>query len=81
LEFLLDAKNSGKKVWGYGAAAKGNTLLNYAGIRSDLIGGVCVIAHHINKDVFCPAAAYQFLIEPNLARRDRTTCWSCLGTW
>ena len=41
LEFLLNAKFSGKKVWGYGAAAKGNTLLNYAGIRSDLIGGVC----------------------------------------
>lgn len=37
LSFLLQAKQEGKKVAAYGAAAKGNTLLNYAGIRSDLI--------------------------------------------
>ncbi|MDR2186447.1 MAG: class I SAM-dependent methyltransferase [Azonexus sp.] len=35
--FLLDAKRDGKRVAAYGAAAKGNTLLNYAGIRADLI--------------------------------------------
>jgi len=40
LAFLLDAKKSGKTVAGYGAAAKGNTLLNYAGIRRDLIAFV-----------------------------------------
>lgn len=38
--FLLDAQKQGKKVIGYGAAAKGNTLLNYAGIGSDLISFV-----------------------------------------
>ncbi|MBL1147468.1 MAG: methyltransferase domain-containing protein [Pseudomonadota bacterium] len=37
LEFLLFAKREGKTVAGYGAAAKGNTLLNYAGIRPDLL--------------------------------------------
>jgi len=38
LSFLLTAKNEGKKVVGYGAAAKGNTLLNYCGIKgNDLI--------------------------------------------
>jgi SAM-dependent methyltransferase len=37
MEFLLTAKFEGKKVAGYGAAAKGNTLLNYAGVRPDLI--------------------------------------------
>ena len=37
LAFLLHAKNEGKTVAAYGAAAKGNTLMNYAGIRSDLI--------------------------------------------
>jgi SAM-dependent methyltransferase len=37
IDFLIDAKRSDKKVAAYGAAAKGNTLLNYAGIRSDLI--------------------------------------------
>ena len=40
LEFLLEAKRNGKRVLGYGAAAKGNTLLNYAGIRSDLLFAV-----------------------------------------
>ena len=38
--FLIEAGNSGKTVAAYGAAAKGNTLLNYAGIRPDLIGFV-----------------------------------------
>lgn len=37
LDFLLDAKRQGKTVAAYGAAAKGNTLLNFAGIKSDLI--------------------------------------------
>ena len=40
LAFLLDAKRQGKRVAGYGAAAKGNTLMNYAGIRPDLIAFV-----------------------------------------
>ena len=37
LEFLLEAKRAGRTVAAYGAAAKGNTLLNYAGVRSDLV--------------------------------------------
>jgi SAM-dependent methyltransferase len=37
LSFLEDAKRQGKRVVGYGAPAKGNTLLNYCGITSDLI--------------------------------------------
>jgi len=37
LAFLIEAKNTGKKVAAYGAAAKGNTLLNYAGVRPDLL--------------------------------------------
>jgi C-methyltransferase-like protein/putative zinc binding protein/methyltransferase family protein len=37
LGFLLKAKGRGKTVVGYGAAAKGNTLMNYAGLRRDLI--------------------------------------------
>ena len=40
LIFLLDAKAKGKTVAAYGAAAKGNTLLNFAGIRPDLIAFV-----------------------------------------
>lgn len=37
LAWLIDANRRGLKVAGYGAAAKGNTLLNFAGIRSDLV--------------------------------------------
>ncbi len=37
LDFLIQAKRARKSVVGYGAAAKGNTLLNYCGIRGDLI--------------------------------------------
>ena len=41
ISFLLEAKAEGKTVAGYGAAAKGNTLMNYAGIRPDLIPFIC----------------------------------------
>ena len=37
LSFLIETKSSGKTVAAYGAAAKGNTLMNYAGVRPDLI--------------------------------------------
>ena len=37
LAFLIEQKKLGKKVVAYGAAAKGNTLLNYAGVRPDLL--------------------------------------------
>ncbi len=37
LRFLIDAKRDGKSVGAYGAAAKGNTLLNFAGVRPDLL--------------------------------------------
>jgi len=39
--FLLMQKEAGKQVAAYGAAAKGNTLLNYAGIKPDLLSFVC----------------------------------------
>jgi 2-polyprenyl-3-methyl-5-hydroxy-6-metoxy-1,4-benzoquinol methylase len=37
IEFLIHQKRNGKKVAAYGAAAKGNTLLNYCGIKNDLL--------------------------------------------
>lgn len=37
LEFLIGARREGKRVAGYGAPGKGNTLLNYCGIRNDFI--------------------------------------------
>lgn len=41
MNFLIDQKTAGKQVAAYGAAAKGNTLLNYAGVRPDLLPYVC----------------------------------------
>ena len=41
LAFLIEQKRTGKKVAAYGAAAKGNTLLNYAGVKTDLLSFVC----------------------------------------
>lgn len=40
IKFLMESKSQGKNVVAYGAAAKGNTLLNYAGINSDLLSFV-----------------------------------------
>ena len=40
LDFLIEAKKSKRKVVAYGAAAKGNTMMNFAGIRPDLIAYV-----------------------------------------
>jgi SAM-dependent methyltransferase len=37
LSFLISARQEGKRVVGYGAPAKGNTLVNYCGVRTDLI--------------------------------------------
>ena len=41
LAFLIEQKRAGRRVAGYGAAAKGNTLLNYAGVKPDLLPFVC----------------------------------------
>lgn len=41
MAFLIEQKRAGMRVAAYGAAAKGNTLLNYAGVRPDLLPYVC----------------------------------------
>lgn len=46
LQFLLDCKKTGIKVAAYGAAAKGNTLLNFSGVRPDLLPYVVDINPH-----------------------------------
>ncbi len=46
LDFLIEAKRSGKTVVGYGAPAKGNTLLNYCGIRTDFIDYTVDLSPH-----------------------------------
>lgn len=53
LVFLIEAQSEGKKIAGYGAAAKGNTLLNYAGVRPDLLPYV-VDRNPAKQDKFLP---------------------------
>ncbi len=53
LAFLIDAKRAGKTVAAYGAAAKGNTLLNYCGVRADMVDYV-VDKNPYKQDRFLP---------------------------
>jgi SAM-dependent methyltransferase len=46
LTFLITHKRAGRRVVGYGAAAKGNTLLNFAGVRPDLLAFVADASPH-----------------------------------
>jgi SAM-dependent methyltransferase len=46
LRFLIDLKEQGLRVAGYGAPAKGNTLLNYCGVRSDFLDYTCDLNPH-----------------------------------
>ena len=55
LAFLIEAKRAGKSVAGYGAAAKGNTLMNYAGVRQDLLSYV-VDLNPAKQDKFLPGS-------------------------
>lgn len=65
LQFLLDQQKAGKKVAAYGAAAKGNTLLNYCGIKNDLIDFV-VDANPHKQQKFLPASHIPVLNEAHL---------------
>ncbi len=62
LAFLIEAKRSGKTVAGYGAAAKGNTLLNYAGVRPDLLSYV-VDRNPAKQDKFLPGCRIPVVAE------------------
>jgi len=53
LEFLIGAKREGKTVVGYGAPAKGNTLLNYCGVRGDFLEYTVDRSPH-KQDKFLP---------------------------
>jgi SAM-dependent methyltransferase len=53
LEFLVAAKRAGKSIAGYGAPGKGNTLLNYCGIRTDFLD-YTVDRNPYKQGRFCP---------------------------
>jgi SAM-dependent methyltransferase len=66
LDYLLRAKQDGRRVLGYGAAAKGNTLLNYAGIRADLLPAVADLATS-KQDHYLPGSHIPVISPEKLA--------------
>jgi hypothetical protein len=60
LSFLIGAKADGRSIVGYGAAAKGNTLLNYCGVRGDFIDYV-VDANPHKQGLYLPGTRIPIL--------------------
>ena len=66
LSFLIEQKKLGKVVVGYGAAAKGNTLLNFAGVKNDLIRYVVDRSPH-KQNKFTPGSRIPIVSEERLS--------------
>jgi hypothetical protein len=66
--FLIEQKKSGRKVAAYGAAAKGNTLLNYCGIKNDLVEFVADASPH-KQNKFLPASHIPVVSEKHLIEK------------
>ncbi len=69
LEFLIALKRDGKRIVGYGAPAKGNTLLNYCGIGTDFVEYTCDINPH-KQDHVLPGTHIP-IVSPDRLREDR----------
>ena len=69
LRFLVDTRRDGARVAAYGAAAKGNTLLNFAGVRADLVAYV-VDRNPAKAGRFMPGSRIPIVAEARL-REDR----------
>jgi hypothetical protein len=68
LAFLIEQKRAGKSIGAYGAAAKGNTLMNYAGIKHDLIDFVCDAAPS-KQNKYMPGSHIPILPPAELSKR------------
>ncbi len=69
LAFLIEAKQQGKRIAGYGAPGKGNTLLNYCGIRTDFLD-FTVDANPYKQGKYTPGTHIPIL-EPDALRREK----------
>jgi SAM-dependent methyltransferase len=78
LSFLIEQKRLGKKVAAYGAAAKGNTLLNYAGVKPDLVEFVCDAAQ-AKQGKFMPGSHIPILHPIEML--NRTFDWVVILPW
>lgn len=65
LAYLRAAKTAGKRVWGFGAPVKGNTMLNYFGVGPDLIE--CLVERNeLRRGLFAPGSHIPVVIEQEL---------------
>jgi len=78
LTFLITQKCAGKRVAAYGAAAKGNTLLNYAGVKKDLISYVCDAAV-AKQGKYLPGSLIP-IVAPNVLSNDSPD-WVLILPW
>jgi hypothetical protein len=78
LAFLIEQKKLGKSIAGYGAAAKGNTLMNYAGVKTDLIDFVCDAAPS-KQNKYMPGSHLRILHPSELAVRQPD--WVVIFPW
>ena len=69
IQFLVKAKDEGKKVVGYGAAAKGNTILNFAGINDEYIDYI-VDMSELKIGKFTPGSNIE-IKHPDILSRDK----------
>jgi len=69
LEFLIALKRDGRRIVGYGAPAKGNTLLNYCGIGTDFVEYTCDLNPH-KQDHVLPGTHIP-IVSPERLRTDR----------
>jgi SAM-dependent methyltransferase len=68
LAYLRAAKAAGKRVWGFGAPVKGNTMLNYFGVGPDLIE--CLVERNeLRRGLFAPGSHIPIRIESELTGR------------
>ena len=67
LSFLIEQRRQGKKVAAYGASAKGNTMLNYCGIKKDLIPFVVDASHH-KQGKFLPGSHIPVVTEEEIKK-------------
>jgi SAM-dependent methyltransferase len=69
LRFLIELKEQGKRVVAYGAPAKGNTLLNYCGVRIDMIEYTCDLSEH-KQGNYLPGSRIP-IFDPEVLREDK----------
>jgi SAM-dependent methyltransferase len=69
LSFLIELKDRGLRLVGYGAPAKGNTLLNYCGVRADFLDYTCDLSPH-KQGRFLPGSHIP-IRAPDAIREDR----------